>query len=81
MLQCPISNTIIKKKSHFFNINLHLHLLCYLAQLLEFFLVLFIKYVMRKTHKKIFRNLEKLLKPELMVVMGIILQLEVTQHL
>jgi hypothetical protein len=78
MLQCPISNTIFKKKSHFFNINLHLHLLCYLVQL---FLGLVDKYVMRKTDKKVFRNLEKLLKPELMVVMGIILQLEVTQHL
>jgi hypothetical protein len=45
------------------------------------FLGLVDKYVMGKTDKKIFRNLEKLLKPELMVVMGIILQLEVTQHL
>jgi vancomycin permeability regulator SanA len=45
------------------------------------FLGLVDKYVMRKTHKKIFRNLEKLPKPELMVVMGSILQLEVTQHL
>jgi hypothetical protein len=45
------------------------------------FLGLVDKKFMRKTHKKIFRNLEKLLKPELMVVMGIILQLEVTQHL
>jgi hypothetical protein len=45
------------------------------------FLGLVDKDVMRKTDQKIVRNLEKLLKPELMVVMGIILQLEVTQHL
>jgi len=45
------------------------------------FLGLVDNYVMRKTDKEIFRNLEKLLKPELMVVMGIILQLEATQHL